>query len=174
MIEGSNIYLRLMEIEDVPFKVKWVNDDDVRQTLNFDYPISKIATESWLRKVATDQYRKDFIACLKSDHTPVGYAGLLSIDIKHYKAESYMGIGATEHWGKGLGYDLKKTLLLYAFDCLHLNKIYSYHLVNNKPMININLKLGGQQEGVQREDVMHNGSFKDRVLMSVLKSEFIR
>jgi len=174
MIQGSNIYLRLMEIEDVPYKVKWINDNDVRQTLNFDYPISKVATETWLRKVAANPDRKDFIACLKANDTPVGYAGLLNIDIKHHKAESYIGIGAKEFWGTGLGFDLKKTLLLYAFDHLRLNKVYSYHLIDNKPMININFKLGGQQEGVQREDVMHNGNFKDRVLMSVLKSEFIR
>lgn len=174
MIEGKDIYLRLMEIEDVPYKVRWINDSDVRQTLNFDFPISKVATEQWLRKIATDPSRKDFIACLKSDDTPIGYGGLLYIDNKHKRAESYMGIGAKEQWGKGLGYDLKRTLLLYAFDMLRLNKVYSYHLADNKPMIRINLKLGGKQEGIQREDVMSYGEFKDRVLVSVLNREFIR
>jgi len=175
MIEGEKIYLRPMEISDVPYKVKWVNDSDVRRTLIiFDYPISPVATEQWLRKVALDTSRKDFIVCLKSDHTPIGFAGLKSIDRTNLKAESYMGIGAKEHWGKGYGYDIKKTILIYSFDYLHLNKIYSHHLADNMPMININMKLGGKQEGTLRQDVFVNGGLKDRVLISVLRNEMIR
>jgi RimJ/RimL family protein N-acetyltransferase len=174
MIESGNIYLRPMEIEDVPYKVRWINDPDVRRTLNFDYPISKVATEQWLRKVATDSSRKDFIACLKSNNIPIGYGGFLHIDYKNLKAESYMGIGAKEYWGSGNGYQLKKALLVYAFDHLRLNRVYSYHLTDNKPMIKINLKLGGKEEGIVREDVYSNGALRDRILLSVLKDEMIR
>ncbi|WP_423149299.1 GNAT family N-acetyltransferase [Rubrolithibacter danxiaensis] len=175
MIEGNEIYLRPMEISDVQFKVNWINDNDVRKSLIiFDYPISAIATEQWLRKVSTDSSRKDFIVCLKSNNTPIGFAGLKSIDYKNLKAESYMGIGAKEYWGKGYGFDIKKTILIYSFDYLRLNKIYSHHLSDNMPMININLKLGGQMEGTLRQDVFTNGGLKDRVIISVLKHEMVR
>lgn len=175
MIEGNNIYLRPMELADVEYKVNWINDNDVRKTLIFAaYPASKLATEQWLRKVVSDLSRKDFIVCLKSDHSPIGFAGIRSIDLINLKAESYMGIGAKEHWGKGYGYDIKKTILVYCFDHLRLNKVYSHHLINNTPMININLKLGGKQEGVLREDIYSNGKLTDRVIMSVLKDELIR
>lgn len=175
MLEGQNIFLRLMEIEDVAFKVNWVNDDDVRKSLVFfDYPISKIGTEQWLRKSASDPSRKDFFICLKSNNNPIGFAGLSHIDYKSMKAESYLCVGAKEHWGKGYGYEVKKILLQYAFDELQLNKIYSYHLADNHPMININMKLGGRIEGTLREDVFFNGKHCDRVLVSVLKKEMIK
>lgn len=173
MIEGTYIYLRPMEIHDVPYKVKWINDSDVRRTLNFDFPISKIATEQWLRKVAMDPSRKDFIVCLKSNHAPIGYGGLLNIDYRNLKAESYMGIGETGDWGKGYGLDIKRTLLTYSFNILRLNKVYSYHLTANTPMIKINMKLGGKQEGIVRDDVFSGGELKERVLISVLKSEMV-
>ena len=175
MIEGLHTYLRPMEIEDVAHKVKWVNDKDVMKTLIFfDYPASKISTEQWLRKAASDNTRKDFIVCLKSDDKPIGFAGLKNIDLVNQKTESYLGIGDKEYWGKGYGYDVKKTLLNYCFDHLRLNKVYSYHLADNLPMVKINLKLGGKQEALLREDVFYNGLFKDRVLISILKNEMIR
>ena len=175
MLEGDFIYLRPMEVEDVPFRVKWINDEDVRKTLTVaDYPISKISTEQWLRKVVNDSSRKDFIVCLKTNDLPIGFAGLKNLDYRNCKTESMLGIGAKEHWGKGLGFDIKKALLIYCFDVLFLNKVYSHHLAENKYMININLKLGAKQDGYLRKDYFLNGVLKDRVIMSVLKDEMIR
>ena len=175
MIEGKDIYLRPMEIPDVKHKVQWLNDPEVRKMLIYsDYPASIIATEQWLRRVATDTTRKDFIVCLKADDTPVGFAGLKNIDRENKKAESYLGIGVKEYWGKGLGLDIKRTLAIYSFDDLKLNKLYSYHLTDNKPMININLKLGGREDGVLREDVYNDGVLADRVMISILRSDLKR
>ena len=36
MLEGQQAYLRPLEKEDLPLRVKWVNDPEVRQTLMFD------------------------------------------------------------------------------------------------------------------------------------------
>lgn len=174
MIEGKHVYIRLMEIDDVKYKVKWVNDEEVRKSLLFfDYPISVLATENWLRKVSLDSTRKDFIVCLKSNDTPIGFVGLRNIDYKNAKAESFMCIGEKEQWGKGYGYDIKKSIVKYSFESLNLNKIYSHHLIHNKAMININLKLGGKQEGILREDAYSEGTLTDRVIISILKKEFI-
>ncbi len=63
MILGERVYLRLMEEEDIPYKVNWINDSEVRKTLNFDYPVSKIGTKQWLNRVSSDNTRKDFIVC---------------------------------------------------------------------------------------------------------------
>lgn len=175
MIEGDQIYLRPMELEDVKHKVQWVNDPEVRRTLVFpDYPATILGTEQWLRKVSGDPTRKNFMVCLKADHKTVGFAGIKNIDRVNFKCESFMGIGVRDYWGKGLGSDMKKTILEYCFSELQLNKVYSMHLADNQAMIRINLKLGGKLEGTLREDVWHNGRFQDMVIISVLKSEFNR
>ena len=175
MIEGDQIYIRAMELEDVKHKVQWLNDKEVRKSLIYsDYPASVLATEQWLRRVVTDPTRKDFIVCLKSEDVPIGFAGLRNIDRNNQKAESYLGIGAKEYWGRGLGLDIKQALLDYCFDELKLNKIYSQHLVDNQAMIKINKRLGGKEEGVLRQEIWHNGQFRDMVIISILKSEYIK
>lgn len=173
MIEGDLIYLRPMEIEDVKHKVQWVNDQEVRKTLVYsDYPATVLGTEQWLRRVAADPGRKNFMVCMKADHKTVGFAGIKSIDRINLKCESFMGIGVKEYWGKGLGYDIKKSILEYCFSELQLNKVYSMHLADNQAMIRINMKLGGKLEGTLREDVWHNGKFQDMVIISILKNEY--
>lgn len=173
MIKGEKIYLRLMELSDVSYKVKWINDNEIRQTLNFSYPISVVGTEQWLRNACNNESRRDFIVCDLSNELPVGYAGLLNIDHKNSKAESYLGIGEKSYWRKGIGYEVKKLLLQFGFYELNLNKIYSFHHDDNISMIKINEKLGGVIEGTLREDVLAaNGIYKNKVIMSVLRREF--
>lgn len=162
-----------MELADVKIKVRWVNSELVSKTLGFaDYPVSELATEAWLRKVASDDKRKDFIICLKENDEPIGFCGIKNIDLINQKAESYLAIGDVKYWGKGLGYETKKALLDYSFDHLNLNKVYSYHQADNMAMIKINLKLGAQKEGVLREDMRINGEMKDMVIISVLKQDY--
>ncbi|WP_026897144.1 GNAT family N-acetyltransferase [Daejeonella oryzae] len=173
MINSKNIYLRPMEIADVRIKVKWLNDEQVRKTLGFsDYPVSLLATEAWLKKVAGDSKRKDFMLCLQENDEPIGFCGIKNIDLVNLKAESYLGIGNIDYWGKGIGLETKKVLLDYSFNFLNLNKVYSYHQADNEAMIKINLKLGAQREGLLREEIRLEGEMKDMVLMSVLRKDY--
>src|SRR5699024_1089041 len=157
MLNGKQIYLRLMEEKDVSYKVKWINNHEFRHTLNFDYPLSEISTQKWLHSVSGDSSRKDFIVCHKDNDEPIGYCGLIGIDNKNSKAESYMGIGNLEFQGKGIGYDIRKVLLNYAFDELGLNKVYAYVWKENTPMLNLNEKVGFQIEGLLRQDIFSHG-----------------
>lgn len=173
MLLGDQVYLRLMEERDIPYKVKWINDPEVRATLNFEYPISEVATKQWLSKVSLDSSRKDFIVCLKENDEPIGYAGLLKIEVRNSKAESYMGIGNKEYWGKGYGSDIRKVILEYAFNELSLNKVYSFVWCKNPKMIKLNERFGFKVEGTLRQDVFSHGELRDRVVMGLLRSEYL-
>lgn len=172
MLKGKRIYLRLMEEKDIPFKVKWINDTEVRRTLNFDYPVSEIATKQWLNKVALNPTRRDFIVCLLENDIPIGFGGLLNIDIKNSKAESYMAIGDKEQWGKGYAKEIRKVILDYAFNELALNKVYSYVWSKNEKMISVNKRVGFEIEGTLKQDIFSHGEFRDRVIMGIFKSDY--
>ncbi len=174
MLFGDRIYLRLMEEKDIPYKVRWINDPQVRETLNFDYPISETGTKQWLVKTVLDTSRKDFIVCLKENDIPIGYAGFLNIDLKNQKAESYMCIGEKEYWGKGYAKETRLVSLKYGFCELGLNKIYSFAWSENKKMIYINEKLGFKIEGTLIQDVFSHGEHRDRVIMGILRDEYKR
>lgn len=173
MLIGINLYLRPMEERDVTYKVKWLNDAEVRRTLNFDYPISEISTRQWLVRVATDTTRRDFVACLREDDSPIGYAGLMFIDRKASKAELYVGIGEKQHWGKGYGKEITGIQLAYGFIELGLNKLYTHTWSKNEIMIAINKKFGFEIEGTLRQDVFSHGEFRDRVLMGLLRADYM-
>ncbi len=174
MLLGDRIYLRLMEEKDIPYKVKWINDPDVRRTLNFDYPISEIGTKQWLNKVVLDGSRKDFIVYLIENDKPIGYAGFLNIDLRASKAEIYIGIGEKKYWGKGLAQEITAVQLEYGFSELGLNKLYIYSWVDNKKMIFIYEKFGFKGEGILRQDVFSHGEFRDRVVMGLLREEYLK
>ncbi|MBS4538820.1 GNAT family N-acetyltransferase [Clostridium sp. D2Q-11] len=173
MLLGNRVFLRGMEEKDIPHKVKWINDNEVRKTLNFDYPISEISTKQWLNKITSDNSRKEFIICLLESEKPIGYTGLLDINNKSSKAEMYIGIGEKEYWGKGYAKESRKVLLEYAFMEIGLNKIYTYNWVNNEKIIGLNKKLGFQIEGILRKDIFSHGEFRDRIIMGILRNEYI-
>lgn len=172
MLSANRVYLRLMEEKDIPYKVKWINDPEVRRTLNFDYPISEIGTKHWLNKVAQDSSRKDLIVCLKENDLQIGYAGFVSIDIKNSKAEIYAGIGNKDWWAKGLAQEIRRMQLYYGFYELGLNKIYTFNWIENKKIVHINKKLGFKIEGKLRKDIFSHGEYRDRYIMSILKENF--
>lgn len=172
MLKSENIYLRLMEKRDVKYKVKWVNDPEVRRTL-FLENISEIGTEHWLNKVVADNTRRDYVICKNVNNIPIGFASIVNIDLWNSSAETYICIGEKKYWGKGYGTEAKKLLLEYIFIQLGLNRAYAYNWAENKAMININKKLGFTQEGVLRQDRFADGEYKDRVIFSMLRDEFL-
>lgn len=174
MIMGKKSYIRLMEMEDIKYKVAWFNDDIVRNTLNVDYPISMVGTKKWLANVSTNHTRKDFIICDQVLDKPIGYCGLVNIDFRNQKAESYLGIGDKQYWGKGYASEARRLILDYAFEHLSLNKVYSYVWEENEAMIHINKSVGFKIEGTLRDDVFYEGEFRDKHIMGVLKDEYTR
>jgi RimJ/RimL family protein N-acetyltransferase len=174
MLTGKLVYLRLMEEKDVAYKVKWVNDPEIRATLNFDFPISEIATKQWLYKNAINETRRDFIICTLEYDRPIGFCGFLNIDRKNSKAESYMTIGEKDYWGKGYAKEVRNLLLEYAFMELNLNKVYSYVWTNNEKMIKLNENAGFIKEGILVQDIFSHGEFRDRVIMGLLREDYLK
>lgn len=172
LLSDGPLYLTPMEEQFIPLKVKWINDPDVRHSLNFDYPLSVAGTKQWLYKICRDETRKDFVICLKADHTPIGYAGLLNIDFRNSKVETYLGIGEPGYWGKGYGTTTKRLLVEFAFYELGLRRVYSYNWPENIGMTSINRRLGFKVEGKLRQDVLSHGEYRDRILMALLRDDY--
>ena len=86
----------------------------------------------------------------------------------------FRSIGVKNLHGKGIGLEIRKLLLDYAFLELGLNKVYAYVWKENKPMIKLNEKVGFQIEGLLREDVLSHGEKRDRHVMGILKEEYIQ
>src|SRR5699024_2391582 len=117
---------------------------------------------------------RDFIICSSIDNVPIGYCGLVNIDFKNSKAESYLGLGNKEYWGNGHASEARRLILDYAFHELALNKVYSFVWTENEKMKHINEKVGFKIEGTLRDDIYYQGKFRDKHIMGVLRDEYKR
>ena len=85
---NEKVSLRPFEKEDIPLKVKWVNDSENNEFLHYDIPLTVEKTQKWWEGVKDREDRKDFI--ILYNEIPVGLTGLLNIDKKNSNAELHI------------------------------------------------------------------------------------
>lgn len=174
-ITGTKVYLRGVEMADLPRRVEWINDPMIQRTLNFQYPMSEVKARSWLQATAADTSRRDFSIYTRETDEYIGFGGLIAIDTAARKAELYVAIGDKRYWGiGGYGIDAYAVLMRYGFLELGLNRIYGLILPFNRGSLRIVERLGWSVEGVLRQDLFAHGELRDRTVVSILRSEWLK
>jgi len=106
------------------------------------------------------------------DQQIIGLIGFHKIDRLHARAEIGYWIG--EHFqGKGIMQDVIPKFLQYGFEALAVNKVELLTLTKHERNIRLVEKLGFKKEGILREHYFMHDSFRDAILYSMLKSEFL-
>ncbi len=165
------IGLREFQTQDVPLKVKWINDPENNKYLHYDLPLKESKTYEWLASVKHSNHREDLVITL--DGNPVGIIGLLNIDYKNKKAEFYICLA--EEKGKGIANIATKLLLKeYAHKKHSLIKVYLHTEVNNIGAQNLFEKAGFEKEGRLKNDIIHQGNVIDRYIYGIDVNEFFQ
>lgn len=172
MLESEEIYLRMVEKEDLKERVNWINDDENHEFLGFDWPISLSKTEKWFQNQLLDSTKLNFSIFSKDTNTIIGMTGLLNIDIRNLKAEFYVTIGNKNYRGKGFTKQIIEIILEYGFLELGLNKIYLTTFEENKKAQKIYEKNRFKLEGILRKDKFHMGQLKNIYVYSILRDEW--
>lgn len=172
MLEATQITLRPLEEQDLPLRVRWVNDPEIRQMLMFDYPLSLAKTRAWFQKTVTDPTKVNFSIVDRETGTVIGMTGLIEIDIKHRRAQLYITIGEKAYWGRRIADEVIQLVLAYGFVELNLNKIYLYTLPANARGRKVYARNGFVTEGVLRQHYYCVGAYQDLTQQSVLRSEW--
>lgn len=163
--------LRRFTLEDVPYKVRWINDPHNHQFLHYDLPLEEEATAAWFRRVCDLDTRLDMtIVC---DGAPAGIIGLLQIDRKNEAAELYITVGEESCKGKGVAAEAMKQLLAIAFFRIGLHRVYLTTEQGNHPAVRAYDKFGFVREGCLRDTQRKaDGSYAHTYVYSMLKEEF--
>jgi len=172
MIEGALIRLRCPERGDLPTFVKWINDPEVTEFLQFEPPMSLEDEEVWYQEMLKGKDRTFVIET--KDGRPIGNIGLIGLDWKNRRTEIGIMIGEKDAWSKGYGTDAILVLLRYLFGELNLNRISLFTDVNNPRAIRCYEKCGFRSEGVMRQHRFKRGRYIDCVLMSILRTDWER
>jgi RimJ/RimL family protein N-acetyltransferase len=172
MLKGEKVYLNLVEFEDIPNRVKWINNDEVQNTLMYDVPTSLAKTTEWYKKSIMDPTRREFSIFTIDNSVNIGFCGLININTKTKSAELHCVIGDTSYWKGGYGSETYRLLMDYGFEELGLNKIYGYQLLHNYGAHRVVEKLGWKREGLLRQEMYGHGKLHDVYYVACLREDW--
>lgn len=171
MYRYRDLRIRKFRFEDIPLKIQWINDSRVNRYLHFDLPLEYEKTCLWYESVKNRADRFD--GTIEYEGRPIGVIGLIGIDKKNKKAEDYITIGDISTRGKGIGYRAGILNALYAFEVLHLEKVFAFVEVGNEANYKKNIKIGFKEEGLLKHDIIYNGRSVDRYIMGLYRENFV-
>lgn len=165
------IKIRKFQKEDIPYKVKWINDDENNQFLHYDLPLREDKTLLWFNSIKDRTDRADFTITYNGE--PAGLIGLLNIDNKNRKAEYYITLGGSEFKGKGIATIASDLLIEESYHTYNLNKIYLYTEVDNCSAQKLFERIGFIKEGLLKEDLIQEERKVDRYIYGLFVEEYL-
>lgn len=174
MIKGKRVFFRPVEETDLPYLVKWLNDQDMaRLVVGWTFPVGAAEQRAWFDCSHSDTRTQRWMVQPLDGDEPIGLTGLWDIDWHNRHALSALKLGSSEIRGKGYGQDAIYTLMAYAYYQVGLNRLWGDILVYNKASYRAYVeKCGWRVEGVQRQHVFRDGQFHDLVHVAALRSDF--
>ena len=151
-LEGNQIYLRRLTEDDVTSTyVRWLNDPDINQYLESRFCEHTIEdTRAFIRSVTNDSNYM-FGIFDKATDAHIGNIKIGSINSRHLSADLGFMIGEKQYWGRGIATEAIRLATDYAFNVLHLHKLWGGAYEPNIGSMRAFEKNGYQLEAVFRK-----------------------
>ena len=153
---------------------EWIKDKEVTryslsifQKMKTDEQVNK-----WLSSTINDKSSFNQGIFLEGTDQLIGYAGICDLSSTNLSGEYFIFIGDKNYWGKGVGTEVSKKVLQIGFNDLNLNRIMLTVSEPNIGGVKAYQRAGFKLEGRLREACYRDGQFHDKLVMSVLKSEY--
>ncbi len=171
LIEGKQVYLRPITVEDTDMVLSWRNSKRVVENFIYRKPISRQEHLSWLENKVFKGAVHQFVVCTRDGDTACGSVYLQNFDEERKEAESGIFMGNTALLGKGLGTEAYRLLARYGFDDLGLEAICARVLAGNTASRRLHEKLGYRQEAYLRDELLIEGRYEDLIRYIVVKGD---
>lgn len=172
-LEGDQIYLRALEVSDATEAyLSWLNDPETtRGLMSGAYPSNLEDLRRYVETVTTSKDAVMFAVCDKSSDEHIGNIKIDRFDWSSRTCELGILLGSKDHRGKGIGTEVCRLVLQYAFERLNIRKVLLAVYANNPAAIRTYEKLGFVMEGTLRQHVWVEGSYVDKHFMGIFKEE---
>jgi RimJ/RimL family protein N-acetyltransferase len=162
-LQGARVAIRQFDAEhDLPLFDRWLSDSAGRYFL-----LSRTTSERLdIREVVHSETTVLGIVTLP-DSTPIGSVAFLDYDPVQCKAELRKLIGDAEQRRKGYAKEASALWIRYGFEGLGLKKIYLNTLETDIRNVRLNEELGFMVEGVLRNEVLIDGTYRDVLRMGL-------
>lgn len=173
-ITGSRVYLRPLERTDLNEQyLMWVNDPEIARYLDTrTFPTSMQDLVAFYEEVTRTRDNVILAIIDKKSDRHIGNVKLGPIRWVHRRATLGLLIGDKKFWGRGVGTEVTRLAVEYGFNRLNLRRIDLGLHAEHESALRCYEKVGFKVEGRLREDLFHEGKYKDSLLMGLLKSEY--
>tara|TARA_B100000767_G_scaffold248511_1_gene249473 strand:- start:38 stop:556 length:519 start_codon:yes stop_codon:yes gene_type:complete len=161
--------LRDLKKEDIKEYIDFLSDPEV--TVWLEDEVQNIESYANIENYLTYGFYRQAI---EHDGKFIGVSGLDLVNDKKKVARFFIVIGRKELWGKGIGFEVIKSVVNYGFKELKLRKINSDFLAPNEAVRIIHEKAGFKSEGFLRKDSFRNKIWLDREIVSIFPDELTK
>lgn len=159
MFRYKDVTIRKFQFEDIPLKIKWINDNRVNVHLHYDLPLEYNKTCQWYKTTTNDPNRFDGI--IEFNGVPIGIVGVTNIDFENRCGEDYLVVGEVDYWGKGIATKAGILNTLYAKEYLKLDYLYGLIEYDNISSINQAVRRGAKFDSLLPNYYENAGKLKD-------------
>jgi len=173
---GEKIYLRPLRQEDLSERyLGWLNDPEVNKYMESGiFPYTKDRLERFYEQVTTSKDQIMVAIIDKETDQHIGNVKLGPIDWSNRRATFGIMIGDKRFWGRGICVEVTRLMVEYAFFRLDLRRIDLGVYAEHDAAVSCYEKVGFRVEGRFRQDLFHEGKYKDKLWMGLLRSEYTR
>lgn len=172
-ISGQRVYLRAISVDDATEEyLSWLNDEETTKGLASGlYPSTIEELKTFISGIVGNKRAVMFAICDIENNVHIGNIKLDNFDWVSRTCELGLLIGNKNYWGKGIGYEVCKLAIEYAFNDLNIRKVLLAVYENNPAAIALYTKLGFVREGALRKHIFEGGHYYDKILMGLFREE---
>lgn len=168
-VARGNVVLKSISLEHVTENyLSWLNDGDVTKgiitTVN-QYDLDRL--KAYVESMIADESTYMFAIHDKASDKHIGNIKLYDVHQNNKTCGLGLLIGDKTFWGKGVGTDACNALADFAFNTLHMRKIWLTAFCNNPNAVALYSKVGFQIEGTLKEHVFSGGEYIDEYFMAL-------
>lgn len=170
----NRITLRALTQEDLPLTLAWHNQQDIVDAYSgHPFPVNVEMEQKWYEKILTSNFPITVFGIESIENQNlIGITVLKEINLINSSAEFAIYIGDQNYRGKGFAEEATLKTMQFGFYKLGLNRIYLKVLEENHAAIKLYQKVGFLNEGKMRQSVFKNNSFKNELILGLLKEDF--
>lgn len=171
---GHLIHLLPLRTDQAPLFHRWLRDPEVilYSLAVFQELQTLEQVADWLTHTLQDPHSLTLGIYLDETHDLIGYAGIANISRRNQAGEYFILLGEKRYWGQGIGTAVTQQVVTRGFQDVGLNRIMLTVSVPNEGGVKAYQKAGFQLEGRLRQACYRHGAFHDKLVMSVLRTEW--
>jgi RimJ/RimL family protein N-acetyltransferase len=178
MIKGTQVGLRAVEKEDLPYLRDWRNLSNFRKNFREVRELSLMDQEAWLDSIQNSKNTNFMftIVDLKSNK-PIGAAGILYVNWIIRSGDFSFYIGENEAYidNEGMAKEAAQLLIDYGFENLNLNKIWmELYEFDSKKLQFFREEFNFIQDAKLRDNCFEKGKYFDSFIISLLRTDYLK